>query len=113
MKKDPEKIIPRIILLVCLAIVLYWIWNGLSWLWDWYVSVEASSETTVWQEIWIFIKDNLSVIIMVYGFISLQAAGLAELKFGKTFLVAFALAICLTPPAMMGAYGRRKTREIT
>ena len=113
MKKDPEKIIPRIIMLVCLAIVIYWIWNGLSWLWDWYMSVEASSETTVWQEIWIFIKDNLSVIIMAYGFISLQAAGLAELKFGKTFLVAFALAICLTPPVMMGAHGRRKTQEIT
>ncbi len=109
MKRDPDKILPRIILLICLAIVIYWIWNGVNWLWDWYVSVEASSETTVWQEIWNFILKNLSVVIMVYGFISLQVAGLAELKFGKNFLIAFALGICLTPPVMMGAYGRRKT----
>ena len=108
MKKDPDKIIPRVILLISLAIVLYWLWNGVEWLWEWYLSVDSASDTTVWREIWIFIKDNLSVIIMVYGFIALQAAGLAELKFGKAFLVAFILALCLTPPIMMGVYGHRR-----
>ncbi len=109
MKKDPEKILPRIFMLICLGILVYWIWNGVEWLWEWYVSVESSSETTVWQEIWLFCRDNLSIIIMVYGIISLQVAGLAELKFGKTFLAAFILAICLTPPVMMGVYGRKRT----
>jgi len=110
MKRDPDKIIPRIILLFCAAILIYWIWNGVEWLWEWYLAVDASSETTFWQEVWTFILDNLSVVILIYGFLALQSAGLAELKFGNNFLIAFALAICLTPPIMMGAYGHRKTK---
>ena len=97
MKRDPDQIIPRVILLICLAILIYWIWNGLAWLWHWYLAVEESPGTTVWQEIWRFIKDNISVIVLLYGFICLQASGLAEMKFRKSFLTAFSLAICLTP----------------
>ncbi len=108
MKKDPDTIIPRILLLISLMIILYWIWGGLGWLWEWYTSVSESPNTTVWQEIWIFIKDNLSVIVLVYGIACLQAAGLAEMKFHKNFLKAFFLAICVTPPIMMGTFGRRK-----
>jgi hypothetical protein len=39
---------------------------------------------------------------------SLQASGLAELKYGKNFLKAFGLALILTPPVMMVVYGHKK-----
>lgn len=108
MKKNPDIIIARIIMMVILIIAAYWIWNGLIWLWDWYLSVSNSPETGFWEEVWLFIKDNLSIIAMLYGIIALQASGVAELKFGKKFITAFALALFLTPPVMMAFYGARR-----
>ncbi len=110
MKKNPDIILSKVLLSIGLIIVAYWIWNGLNWLWDWYVAVSQSSDTSVWESIWIFIKDNLSIIIVVYGFISLQSSGLAEFKFGKNFLTAFFLAIIITPPIMMAVYGHKKQK---
>lgn len=108
MKKKPDVVLSRILILICVSIVGYWIWNGLNWLWDWYRSVSELTDTSVWTEIWLFIVENLSVIALIYGIICLQVSGLAELKFGKNFLKAFILAICLTPPIMMGIYGHKK-----
>lgn len=108
MKKNLDVILSRIFLVISVIIIAYWIWNGLIWLWDWYISVNESPETGVWEEIWQFIIDNLSIIVMVYGIIALQVSGLAELKFGKPFLKAFGLAIFLTPPVMMAIYGHKK-----
>lgn len=108
MKRNLDVILSRIFLVISFIIIAYWIWNGLIWLWDWYVSVSESADTGVWEETWQFIKDNLSIIAMLYGIIALQVSGLAELKFGKNFLRAFVLAIFLTPPVMMGIYGHKK-----
>lgn len=108
MKKNPEAILPKLFMAISVLILLYWIWNGCLWLWDWYQATESVSGATVWREIWRFIKNNLSIIIAVYGIASLQSAGLAELKFNRSFLVAFGLALCLTPPIMMGVYGHKK-----
>ena len=58
--------------------------------------------------IWEFCKTNLSILIVIYGLMSLQASGLAELKYGKNFLKAFGLALILTPPVMMVVYGHKK-----
>lgn len=113
MKRDPEKILPRVFIFAILAILIYWIWNGFQWLWEWYVYVGASSNTTVWHEIWVFIKENLSIIVVLYGIVALQSAGLAELKFDKPFLLSFGLALCLTPPVMMGVYGHKRKPTTT
>lgn len=108
MKRNLDALVSRILLVISLIIVAYWIWNGLNWLWDWYLSISETTDTTVWQEIWLFIKENLSIIALIYGIICLQVSGVAELKFGKNFLKAFALAISLTPPVMMAVYGHKK-----
>ena len=62
-------------------IVIIMIWNGLTWLWSWFST--AGDNGSVWLAIWDFCKANLSILIVIYGLISLQASGLAELKFGK------------------------------
>ncbi|MGK5092590.1 hypothetical protein WDW89_11335 [Deltaproteobacteria bacterium TL4] len=108
MKKNRDVLLSRILLAISLMIITYWIGNGLIWLWNWYVSVSESADTGVWEEVGLFIKTNLSVLTLVYGIISLQVSGVAELKFEKNFLVAFALAILLTPPVMMAVYGHKR-----
>ena len=81
-------------------------WNGLTWLWNWFSVV--GGESSEWLAIWEFCKTNLSILIVIYGLMSLQASGLAELKYGKNFLKAFGLALILTPPVMMVVYGHKK-----
>ena len=108
MKKNIDLIFSRILLVISVVIIIYWAGNGLSWLWEWYGSVSAAEETTVWTEIGLFINDYLSVFALAYGILALQASGLAELKFEKNFLKAFGLAIVLTPPVMMILYGHKK-----
>ena len=108
MKKNMDIIFSRILLVISVVIIIYWAWNGLSWLWEWYGSVSATEETTVWTEIGLFISEYLSVFALAYGILALQASGLAELKFGKNFLKAFGLAIVLTPPVMMVVYGHNR-----
>lgn len=85
------------------------IWKGLAWLWNWFSA--TGEDDSVWLAIWEFCKSNLSIIIVIYGLISLQVSGLVELKFGKNFLKAFGLALILTPPVMMAVYGHRKTDD--
>jgi len=108
MKKNKDIIFSRILMVICAIIIVYWIWSGLIWLWEWYVSVSTSENTTVWAEIWLFMSEYISVIALVYGIMSLQVAGLAELKFQKNFLKAFGLSIVLTPPIMMAVYGHKR-----
>ena len=105
MKPKIDVILSKILLLIIISIVLYWIWNGLNWLWDWYIATSQNGNSGLWEEIWIFIKENISIIAMAYGIISLQVSGLAELKFGNNFIKAFCLALLITPPMMMIVYG--------
>jgi len=104
--KNRDIVISRVIFFIALVVVITWIWNGLIWLWNWYTV--ASETGTVWFEIWSFVKQNVSILVVVYGIICLQVSGVSELKFEKNFLKAFILAIFLTPPVMMVIYGHRK-----
>ncbi|MCF7802145.1 MAG: hypothetical protein K9N34_09005 [Candidatus Marinimicrobia bacterium] len=97
----------RIAVLGILAILLPWIWDGLVWLWDWYVGY-AESEANFWQDVWRGFLTNFSIILIVYTIICLQVAGVAEFKLKRHFLPAFLLALILTPPGMMAAYGHRR-----
>ncbi len=102
-----DKAISRIFFLFSMLILLYWIYSGCVWLWDWYFSSGGYSSDW-WPAIGRFLLDNLSIVIALYAIACLQTAGLAELKFNNHFLKAFGLALILTPPIMMIAYGHRK-----
>ena len=102
-----DKAISRVFTLFSVLIILYWLYSGCVWLWDWYFSSGGYSPEW-WPAIGHFLVDNLSIVIVVYALACLQSAGLAELKFNNHFLKAFGLALVLTPPLMMLAYGHRK-----
>ncbi|MCF7796259.1 MAG: hypothetical protein K9N11_01545 [Lentisphaeria bacterium] len=99
--------IARLVILGILTILLPWIWDGLVWLWNWYVGY-ADSDANFWQDVWQGFLNNFSVILIIYTIICLQVAGVTEFKLKRHFLPAFILAIFLTPPGMMVAYGHRK-----
>lgn len=103
--RSPDILISRILAVTIVLILAIWIWNGVTFLWDWYLAISRTG--SVWSSVWEFCKENLSFFIVIYGIICLQVSGIAELKFEKNFLKAFVLALFLTPPVMMGVYGRR------
>jgi len=109
LKSDRDYLFASILGTAAVIIVIIMIWNELTWLWSWFLT--AGDNGSVWLAIWDFCKANLSILIVIYGLISLQASGLAELKFGKNFLKAFGLALILTPPIMMAVYGHRKKKK--
>ncbi len=86
------------------------VWKGCLWAWDWYGTLESGGDA--WASVWEVLKQNLSVVVLVYGMMCLQASGVAELKFNRSFLKAFALALILTPPVMMGVYGHKKDQPV-
>jgi len=100
-----DKLLMRILILGMLAVLLPWIWDGLVWLWDWYLDY-TDTESHFWADTLNFIWTNLSVILIAYTIICLQVAGLAEFKLKRDFLPAFLLALLITPPVMMATYGR-------
>ena len=101
-----DKAISRIFFLFSMLILLYWIYSGSVWLWEWYAESEGYSSDW-WPIVGRFLLDNLSIVIALYAIACLQTAGLAELKFNNHFLKAFSLALILTPPIMMIIYGHR------
>ena len=106
--KNRDVIFSRIIFIIVVIIVSTWIWDGIGWLWNWFTS--ASESGSIGSGIWNFCKQNISILVVVYGIICLQVSGISELKFEKNFLMAFILAIFLTPPIMMAVYGHRRNR---
>ncbi len=105
MSKD--KAISRVFTLFSVLILLYWLYSGGVWLWNWYFDSGGYSSEW-WPAVGRFLLNNLSIVIAIYAIVCLQTAGLAELKFNNHFLKAFGLAFILTPPIMMIAYGHRK-----
>lgn len=106
MSKQLDKRISKILFAVSGAIVLYWLVNGLIWLYDWFAGLLAYN-TGLWGPLGQFCLNNLSIIVVVYLVICLQVAGVAEFRFRKNFLKAFLLGIVLTPPGMLIAWGRK------
>lgn len=103
-----DLLLARIAILGILVIVLPWLWDGLVWLWEWYVGY-SENDASFWQDAWVWVVTNFSILLIVYTIICLQVAGVAEFKLKRKFLPAFFLALLLTPPGMMAAYGHRKT----
>jgi len=102
-----DNIISRFIFFIIFAIVGYWIvlW-GID-VWNWYVASGGYSPEW-WPQLGAFLLRNFSIVVVLYGMACMQASGLAELKFGKNFLVALGLAFILTPPIMMVVYGKKQ-----
>ena len=93
-----------------LALVLF---TGLVWFLWWVVEaiVGWNSGLAVgvgfWQGVWALMVASPSIVIALYTIACLNAAGVAEFKFGKPFTKAFLLALPLTPVLMIVAWARR------
>ena len=109
MQESVDRRLAKIFLIPAVAIVGYWIIVGLFKLYKWLTGLPSYSSAW-WSSIGHFCLDNLSIIIVVYLIVCLQASGIAEFKYQKNFLKAFVLAVFLTPPIMMATWGRRKGR---
>lgn len=107
-KKD--KRLALIFLIPTITIVLYWLFLGCKWLYHWWLNLPPYNASW-WHAIGRFCLNNLSIILAAYMIICLQAAGVVEFKFRRSFLKAFFLGLILTPPIMMVVYGRKKVRE--
>ena len=104
--KDPDIIISRILKIVLAIIILYILYLVSVSIHSWYLNLQ-SQNLNVWSELWIIIKNNISVVSVVYCIICLQVSGVAEFKFKKPFIKALLLSFILTPPIMMIAWGRK------
>jgi len=102
-----DKIFSNIFFIPTILIVIYWIITGLIKLYNW-ISGLSSYNSGWWLSIGNFCLSNLSIIIVIYIIICLQAAGIAEFKFRKNFLKAFFLGLIMTPPVMIAAWGRKR-----
>lgn len=108
-QKPIDVTVARILILAAIVIVGIWIFNGIVWLWDWFSA--ASEGGNVWSNVWAFCVRNSSFLVVVYGVVCLQVSGVAELRYEKSFLRAFLLALLLTPPVMMAVYGYKRNVE--
>ncbi len=102
-----DQAVSRVLFLFSLMILIYWIYSGCAWVWNWYIDSGGYSSSW-WGSVGRFLWENLSIVIAIYAIICLQSSGLAELKYNKSFMKAFGLALILTPPGMMIAYGHRQ-----
>ena len=86
---------------------------GGAWFLWW--AVEATIEWSAglpggvgfWLGLWELMVASPSIVIAIYTIACLNAAGVAEFKFGKPFTRAFLLALPLTPVVMIAAWARR------
>lgn len=101
-----DNIISRFLILIIVAVIGYWAVLGGIWVWDWYFRTGGYTADW-WPRLGAFLWRNIGIVMALYGIACVQASGVAELKFRKNFLVALLLAFLLTPPLMMGVYGRR------
>lgn len=107
MDSRKDKRIAMVFLLPTLGIVLYWLFLGLKWLMRWLADLPPY-DAGWWVSLGHFLWRNISIVLVVYVVLCLQAAGIAEFRYKRNFMAAFFLGICLTPPVMMVVYGKRK-----
>ena len=105
---DPPPLWMRIVTrggaLVGVVVVLWAIWWIGSSLNGFYGTLDAGQW---WPETLAVLGENWGIAVAVYTLISLNAAGVAEFRFGRSFAKAFALAIPMTPPLMIALWARR------
>ena len=111
MTDKSDKRLAGIAAVPALAILLYWVYLGIGKLVEWIGSLGAY-QPEWWTIVGKFCLHNLSILLVIYTIICLQVAGIAELRFRKNFLKAFLLAIVMTPPLMMAAWGCREICDI-
>ena len=102
-------IFSRLIRIMIIIVLLYWCYNGVVWIWSWYVSGSGYSSSW-WGAIGKFLWQNISIVIALYGIACMQTSGFVELINRKSYLKAFGLSLILTPPGMILAYGRKKEK---
>ncbi|HDP66905.1 MAG TPA: hypothetical protein ENN20_00210 [Candidatus Marinimicrobia bacterium] len=110
MNREIDQKISRIIMIVIAGILLYWLYNLGVLVIDWLGSI-GQMDSSRWLQFGHFCVKNISIILMVYVIICLQAAGIAEFRYRKNFVKAFFLAIGLTPLGML-IWCRRCLSEI-
>ena len=87
---------------------------GLGWFLWWVVEAIIAWSTGLpagvgfWSGLWEVMVANPSIVTALYTIACLNAAGVAEFKFGRSFVKAFLLSLPLTPPVMLGAWARRR-----
>ncbi len=91
---------------LCIAGLGYLLYLVYGFIADWYTAIPAA--TGFWAALWEVIKENPSIAAALYVLGCLNSAGVAEFKFGKNFVLAFLLALPLTPFIMIGVWARRK-----
>ncbi|MBM4354946.1 MAG: RND family transporter [Deltaproteobacteria bacterium] len=62
---------------------------------------------TFWSELWRLVVENPSIVAAIYCLLCVNAAGVAEFKFRRSFTQAFLYAVALTPPVMIAAWARK------
>ena len=105
--KDPDIILSKFLKIILALLLVYILYIISVFIFSWYLGLQ-SQNLNIWTEIWILIKNNLSVISVIYCMICLQVSGVAEFKFKKPFIKALILSFILTPPIMMAAWGRKR-----
>jgi len=103
-----DRIIARMILLIIVVIGLHWIYTGLLWIVGWWRGL-GPIDVNWWGSAVRFCGRNLSILIAIYVIAGLQTAGLVEFRYRRAFGRAFLLALILTPPGMLLAWGRKTT----
>jgi hypothetical protein len=102
--------ISKIFRIAIILVLLYWAYEGISWMWYWYLD-SGGYTSDWWSGVGKFLLRNISIVIVIYGVACMQASGLAELKYGKNYLKAFGLALILSPPVMMAVYGHKSENQ--
>lgn len=100
MNRDMDRNISRIIMIGITLILLYWLYHLGVWAIDWLGSI-GQIDSSRWLGLGHFCVKNISIILVAYVIICLQAAGIAEFRYRKNFVKAFFLAIGLTPLGML------------
>jgi len=86
------------------AVVVWAIWVVGSILYGFYGALDVG---LWWPETLAVLGENWGIAVAIYALISLNAAGFAEFRFGRSFAKAFVLAIPMTPPLMIALWARR------
>lgn len=95
----------RVALAACLAGVCYIVYWVTMFVIHWAQALPP--DVGFWAALWVVIKGHPSIVAAIYIILCLNAAGVAEFKFKRSFARAFLLAVPLTPFLMIGLWARR------
>ncbi len=100
------KVVTRVLALFLAAGIGWFLWWAVGAVIAWANGLPA--EIGFWQALWEVMVASPSIVVAIYAIACLNAAGVAEFKFGRPFVKAFLLSLPLTPPLMIGIWARRR-----